>query len=187
MKQDDMARLLPAVFQLTLTQPNNPLPDLLAVMEGLHAPTEAVLANLASYFDPYQTPDRFVPFLASWVDLDWLLASGERLGEQFPAGLGRLRELIAAAAFLAKWRGTTLGLIRFLETVTGISGFAIDEEVLDQDNQPRPFHIRVRVPLTAAGHEALIRRIIESEKPAYVSYQLQVGERVINERFLIHN
>jgi hypothetical protein len=37
---------------------------------------------------------------------------------------------------------------------------------------PRPFFIVVRAPAEARRHQALIERIVEQEKPAYVTYQL---------------
>ncbi len=176
MKQDEIARLLPDIFRRTL-RPGSPLNALLGVMEDLQAPSEEVLSQLGAFFDPYRTPDRFVTFLAGWVDLERLLIESpeERnltAAEPLPSGIGRLRELVAAAAYLSKWRGTSKGLLRFLETATGVPGFVIDEQVLDQQGQPRAFHIRVRAPQEMAVYRVLIERIIAIEKPAYVTYEL---------------
>ena len=95
---------------------------------------------------------------------------------RYPAGTGRLREVIAAAAYLSKWRGTAQGLLRFLETATGIDGFRIEEQVLDANGEHRPFHIRVRSPASAQAYRPLIERIVEMEKPAYVTYELQFDD-----------
>jgi hypothetical protein len=123
-----------------------------------------------------------VPLLARWLYLDRLLE--ERGGPGggpgtsatwdtlMTAGLGRLRELVAAAAYLAKWRGTAAGLRRFLEIATGESGFVIDERVPGVGGRPVPFHIRVVAPASTGPHRGLIARIIETEKPAYVTYEL---------------
>jgi hypothetical protein len=81
--------------------------------------------------------------------------------------------LIARAAYLSQWRGTRKGLIAFLETATGASGFELDERVNDAAGQPRAFHMRVRAPHALEVHRALIERIIESERPAYVTYELE--------------
>jgi hypothetical protein len=83
-----------------------------------------------------------------------------------------LRELIAAAAFLSQWRGTAKGLLRFLETATGVEGFEIEEHARDANGQPQPFHILVRAPAEAERYRGLVERIIEAEKPAYVTYEL---------------
>src|SRR5262245_33932718 len=135
MRSAEIARLLPWVFQRTL-QPGSPLDAILAAMEGLHAPSEASLAGIDRYFDPRRTPDNFVPFLARWVDLEGVLVRpAERYygaggsDEPLQSGVGRLRELVAAAVFLARWRGTSKGILRFLEVATGVPGFKVDEQV----------------------------------------------------------
>jgi phage tail-like protein len=167
MRQAEIAQLLPGIIQRTL-HPGNPLFAILAVMEALHAPSERVLERVDEFFDPYRAPDLFVPYLAGWVDLKWTLTESSDLA----SGTGRLRELVEHAAFLSQWRGTAKGLLRFLEIATGQAGFEVDEQVLDQAGRPRPFHIRVRAPNAAAPYRALIERIIEVEKPAYVTYEL---------------
>ena len=179
MKQAEIATLLPGVFQRAI-RPGTPLAALLAVMEAQHAPVEALLVELDGYFDPYRAPDLFVTLLAGWVDLDRLFAAPpEALDEAnirhlYAPGLGRLRELVAAAAYLSRWRGTAHGLVRFLETAVGVTGFAVEEHVPGEDGRPRPFHIRVHVPAGAARFRPLITRIVELEKPAYVTYELAV-------------
>src|SRR5262245_14004701 len=125
MKRVEIERLLPGIFQRTIsydpeTLKGNPLYAFLEVMEGLQAQDEGVVANLAQYFNPYLSPLNFVPYLASWVDLAPILkpTSASELLSDLPIGIGRLRELILAAAFLSEWRGTAKGLICFLETAT---------------------------------------------------------------------
>lgn len=180
MKRKEVERLLPGVFQRTVV-PGAPLLGVLEVMEALHEPSEAVLANLDATFDPLRTQDEFVPFLARWVYLERLFEQSSGIGRTSPTrtdspistGLGRLRELIAAAAYLSKWRGTSRGLLLFLETATGLTGFVIEENVRGPDHLPRPFHLRIGVPGAAKPHSALIERIVEQEKPAYVTYELE--------------
>ena len=176
MKRTLIEQLLPEVFQRTL-RPGSALLVILEVMEALHAPSEEVLEELAEYFSPYHTPDHFVPHLAGWVDLGRYLGSPEEGADStsppcFPSGLGRLRELIAAAAFLSQWRGTAKGLLRFLETATGVEGFEIEEHVTGANGQPQPFHVLIRAPAEAERYRGLVERIIEAEKPAYVTYEL---------------
>ena len=180
MKRTEIEQMLPGIFQRTI-QEGTPLFALLEVMEALQAPDEAVLDQLDAFFDPYRAPDAFVPFLTNWVDLGRLLLEipeefKEIAPPPFPGGIGRLRELVAAATFLAQWRGTAKGLLRFLETATGTQGFVIEEQVLGPDGQRKPFHLRVRVPQQAAPYRVMIEHIIESEKPAYVTYELLMME-----------
>jgi phage tail-like protein len=161
MQSPEIQRLLPGVFQRTV-MPKSPLAALLEAMEALHAPSEAVLGNLEAHFDPRRAPDRFVPFLASWVGMDLPVTTG----------LGRLRELVAAAVEISRWRGTARGLLLFLTTATGRTDFEVDESVPGADGRPRPFHVRVRAPAEVTAHRLLLERIIEREKPAYVTYEL---------------
>ncbi len=181
MKHNEIEHLLPVVFRRTLRS-QNPLSGLLDVMSALHQPSEDVLAQVDTTFSPFRTPDRFVPFLASWVDLDRFFAEGPARAREsswprrpISTGLGRLRELIAAAAHLSQWRGTPTGLRRFLETATGTTGFELNEQVAGADGSQRPYHFQVRAPQSLVRHQALIERIIEQEKPAYVTYELQFG------------
>lgn len=168
--------MLPAVVHRTL-RPESPLAALLDVMEDLHAPSEAVLATLDERFDPRRAPDRFVPLLARWVDLDHLFEEGVG-GDGLPAALelGHLRELVASATDLSRWRGTARGLVLFLETATGQRGFAIDEQIAGADGEIRPFHLSVTAPASSRTRRALLEKIIEREKPAYVTYELRFDD-----------
>jgi phage tail-like protein len=177
MKRDEIARLLPAIFQRTLSE-GNALTALLEVMEASQAPSEAVLENLDAIFDPRRTTDEFVPFLAYWTDLTALFDESVNAEDQFDfskatiaSGVGRLRELVAGAAFLSQWRGTQKGLLLFLQTATGLQDFQLQENI-DLKGNPKPFHVSVRVPKQGAAFKSLIQRIVESEKPAYVTYEL---------------
>ena len=179
MKHSEIATLLPEIYQRAVAD-GSPLYAVLEVMESLHRPSEEILENLETWFDPYQTPDRFVTFLAHWVDLDRFFPEMGDAGQASGAhpapvssGLGRLRELIFAAAFLSQWRGTSLGLKRFLETATGVRGFELDEQVKGADGVVRPYHLCVRVPHAAEPYIGLVRRIVEQEKPAYVTHDIE--------------
>jgi hypothetical protein len=102
------------------------------------------------------------------VDLGPLLDELAQEGDaEFPSGNGRLRELVAAAAELSKWRGTRRGLMTYLEVATGLRGFDIQERP-----DGRPFHLRVVVPAGGDVHRALIERIVEQEKPIYTTHEV---------------
>lgn len=159
MRSGQIAHLLPAVMRRTL-EFSSPLGAILGVMEAMHAPSEAALRAFQDVVNPYAAPERFVPFLASWVGLEPVL---DERGE-ISSGTARLRELVAASNVLAKWRGTARGLVLFLEIATGLRGFTIDE--------PRPFHFVLALPPGAGAHRALVERIVKSEKPAYVTAEI---------------
>lgn len=165
MRADRIALLLPEVYRRSLV-PGTPLATLLEVMAELHAPVERILSGLPEYFDPQHTPDRFVPFLARWVDLArWL----DEDSGAFDTGTGRLRQVIAASAQLSRMRGTSAGLAAALECAIGVSGVRIDEEAQDASGRTRPFHVVVTLPQAAAAYEDLVRRIVRQEKPAHVT------------------
>ena len=177
MKSAEIAGLLPEVFRASV-EPRSVLALLLDVMAGLHAPSERVLDQIDACLDPRRTEDRFVPMLARWLDLGRLFVRSAtdpavQVGDEaISTGTGHLRELVARAAYLSQWRGTRSGMIAFLETATGRVGFDIDERVAADHGEPRPFHMLVTVPPGLLPHRALIERIVESEKPAYVTYDI---------------
>ena len=174
MKSADIDRLLPGVFQHTLEDDRGPLRALLNAMETLHAPVEELLTGVDAVFDAYRTPDAFLAYLAGWLDLDYLLIQGpsEQAGYVLPSGAVNLRELIRAGSDLMRRRGTRGGLLSFLQTATGTTGFSIEEEVLDEDGALRSFHIRVNIPAEAEQYRQLIEVIVRAERPAHVTYEL---------------
>lgn len=165
MKQKDIKRILPGIFQQTVKD-GSPISSFLNVMEYLHADPEKILDNLDSIFDPLRTKDEFVSFLAYWVDLDWIIKTGN--SEQ-SIKISNLRQLISHAWYLSKWRGTAKGLLMFLEIATGIKGFEINEQVKNSSQEIIPFHIRIMIPKEAEIMLHTIEKIIEREKPAYVT------------------
>ena len=182
MNRAEIARLLPEVFRRTL-HAGSPADAFLGAMEQMHAPAEAALERLEETFNPYRAPDRFLYMLASWVDITRFMREAppsvpEGVEDQdlLSTGNGRLREAIAAAIELSQWRGTARGLQRFLELVTGIPGYSIIEHVPSAGNGARPFHIRVVAPPQASAHESLFRRVVDQEKPAYVTFDLVFEE-----------
>lgn len=156
MRHEDIARLLPAVYQ-SAARPGSVLVALLDVMEGMHAPTERRLAAVDELFAAYRAPEAFLPFLLRCVAMD-------HVGRSLPTG--RQRDLVARAGDLARRRGTAGGLCALLETVTGVPGFAVEEPA------DRPFHAVVRVPDAARDQLPLIRLVVQQEKPAAVTVSI---------------
>ncbi|MFD4208082.1 phage tail protein [Micromonospora tulbaghiae] len=168
MRRAAIERLLPAAYQRA-AGPGSVLGALLDVMEALHAPDEAVLADVDALFGPYRTPGGFVAYLTRWVAMDHVVAA-PRADAPLPLPVGRLRDLVAHGALLARWRGTPYGMRTALELATGVTGFVLDEP------PERPFHLVVRVPPAAADRLALVTRIVEAEKPAAVTVEVVAGD-----------
>lgn len=182
MKRSEIEKFLPGIVQTTLPpgESENLLTMFLGLMELLHEPSEAIMEQLDIYFDPYRTP--FPIYLSSWLSLETLWIDRpqdfvDRPFPEFPTGEGRLRELIAGVIDISKWRGTRRGMLLYLETATGIRGYDIDETVTGPDGRVIPFHIKVTMPPRAIAYRALVERIVVSEKPAYVTYELHPKPR----------
>lgn len=173
MKTENIARLLPEMFQATVGT-SGPLDAYLAAQEQLHEPCESAISQFPEHLNPRTAAPAFVYMLAYWTDLDYLL-DGSLQAPHFAAGVGRLRELIASAARNGRERGTERALIRFLETATGGTGFKIDVDPEDR------FHFRISAPEQTRAFASLVTRIIEAEKPAFATYELRFAEPVITD------
>lgn len=171
MQAEAIVRMLPWMFQVEFDDPRqhgrSPLGALLGAMETMHAPVEKVLGSVDISFAPYLAPDPFVAYLTLWVDLAWMVLPGvDGVSVPVPGGTGRLRDLLAAASELSANRGTAKGLARFLELATGSHPVVVDA---DPD---RLFGVRVTMPADSQPSDPLIRRIIDTQKPAHVTYDL---------------
>lgn len=164
MRADRVALLLPEVIRRG-AGPGTPLSALLDVMESMHEPAEAALIGLPAMLDPQATRDDVVPFLATWVGLDDVIPDGA----EFEAGSGRLRQLVATSAARARRRGTLDGLRETLVIATGRDDLTVDDTVTGPDGGMLPFHVDVVVPADAVGLLDLVRRLVEREKPAFVT------------------
>ncbi len=175
MQTTDLLRLLPDIIRRT-AQPGTPLDALLQTMAMLPVRDETILGQLDGYFDAYRTPDRFVPFLAAWVDLGWLPVRDPATGGVHGAvEVHRLRDLIGVAPRLAQLRGTAAGLALFLGTATGVEGIRVLDSGSSGAAVQRPFHLRVEVPAAAAQQRALIELIVRTEKPAHATCEVVQG------------
>lgn len=179
MQATRIRKLLPENLRADLP-PGNPRDAILALMEAAHAPAEQALAELDARFDPRRAPDAFVVLLAGWMALnpylnvrDW--QQGGRRG-RIAIDVGRLRELTAHAAELARLRGTPAAMLRFLELATGVGGFALDSEPTGADGRTQPFHARVTAPAEARSQEQLVELIVQREKPAFATVELRWAE-----------
>lgn len=167
MRREHIERLLPAGFQRAAV-PGSVLTALLAVMQRLHEPSEALLERVEDLAAPYRAPDALLPYLTAWVAWDHVGVAPDGTAA-LPAG--RMRDLVAGAAALAAARGTADGLCHLLATVCGVAGFRIDEP------PERAFHFVVRVPPAAERHLDLIRRVVAAEKPAATTCEVVLDQR----------
>ncbi len=131
----------------------------LLIFESILAPIEQTVDHTPLILDPRTLPADLLPWVASWLDLT--------LNENWPES--RRRDLIRAASELYRWRGTRQGLSRYLEIYVGVT-----PELEDEVDTPHTFRVTLRVPAEQQVDEALVRAIIEAEKPAHTAYELQI-------------
>ncbi len=182
MKRADIVGLLPDIYQISW-QPDdgNALDGLLHVMEDLHAPVEETLAQLERYLNAYDSPDRFLTFLAGWFYLRGIALMQQRIyGETsgWAVEQGLLRHLIAEAMSLIRWRGTCCGLIRLVSVATGLNGYSLCEAVPTGDGGVQPFFIQLFIPEDARRpeHRAMIQYIIRTQKPAHLRCEIVAND-----------
>jgi phage tail-like protein len=163
----------------------------LMLFESFWKPIETQIDGVYNYFDPRLTPAHFLPWLASWLDIE--------LEEHW--SLEQQRRLLRWAIALHRSRGTRWGLLKYLELYTGqtaeiveqrAENFILGEQArlgpgiaLGQGNVPHTFTVTLRLPPVKAGsakeqkrleevrHRA-IEAIIDRQKPAHTVYTLHL-------------
>ncbi|MBD1847228.1 phage tail protein [Cyanobacteria bacterium FACHB-63] len=158
------------------------------IFEQGFEPIVQSLDAMWAHLDPLTAPEALLPFLAHWVG--WKIEPG--------ISVDRQRRLIRQAVELYRWRGTRRGLRLYLHWYTGLP---IDEHLPDEFEKHisitepfggafivgdttlaetavlgggQPYHFCVRLRADQSLDEALIRRIIEQEKPAFCTYDLAI-------------
>ncbi|HBQ99267.1 MULTISPECIES: phage tail protein [unclassified Roseofilum] len=162
----------------------------LKIIEETFNPDVQMMASLFAYLDPLTAPQSMLPFLAHWVGWEW----------QSYLSLDQQRSLIRHALEIYRWRGTRRGLRLYLHLATGLplddrvereedkhiailetfsQGLVLDHSILGQDallGGGQPFHFRVHLQPDTPGSvdEALVRQVIDQQKPAFCTYELQI-------------
>lgn len=124
---------------------------------------EDYIDHLHDYFDPAQTPEEFLPWLARWVA--W------NLREDWHADLQR--QFISNIVPLYRQRGTKSGLRKLLEIYTGerVKIYEFDEPL---------YYFQVEMtlsdpsPSSLQQTEEIARKVLDQEKPAHTFYNLKV-------------
>lgn len=130
---------------------------------------EEILDNIHLYFNPQDTPEEFLPWLAGWVSLslrdDWAVEVKKGFIQQ--------------SVRLYRLRGTKQGLIEILQIYLENSGFGKSVEVFDEfDNFPNYFQVQLtlkdRDPDKYWRQAKIAKAIIDLEKPAHTFYTLKI-------------
>jgi phage tail-like protein len=161
----------------------------LSIFECGFEPTVQTLDTLWAHLDPLTAPTALLPFLAHWVG--WNIDTRWDIDQQ--------RRLIRNAITLYRWHGTRWGLRFYLHLYTRLpldddldeqdkhiqiiedfkQGFVLGKTNLGNDSMlggGRPYHfiVKLRQDNFPAIDESLVRQVIESQKPAFSTYDLQI-------------
>lgn len=177
-------QFLPQIYQVETATGHGFLREFLWIFQHQLESISGKLDGGHRYYDPRETPDDFLPWLASWVamalDVDW------------PAV--KKRKMIRAAAEMYKYRGTRRALKEMLAIFIGrtpsieenawpYEGFRVgvsstvaeDTIILPAINLDHCFMVHVPIAPEDITEEMVVKvhNIIKMEKPAHSMYFLQ--------------
>jgi phage tail-like protein len=182
--RESFVKWLPSIYQRADINGRNFYRDFLWIVQHLFGSVEETLDVIHQYFDPYEAPEHFLPWLASW--------SAMVLEEDWP--LEKKRRLIRKAIELYRIRGTVKGIKLFISLFTGhepdikenqwpfrgwrigaTSEIGTDSVVLPPVNLAHTFIVEMPVSYKDVSPESVIRihEIIQMEKPANTQYYLR--------------
>lgn len=131
----------------------------LLIMESIMSPIVWMVDNFDLYLTPDTAPQEWLAWMSGWFDTLLL--------PELP--LDRQRELVRQIGWLFLRRGTRAGLQRLLELYCGTSIEIIESGIC---------HFTVRVSASqstlALPSEAIIRRLVDSQRPAFSAYTLEM-------------
>ena len=133
---------------------------------------EETIAAVAALFDPFSTPPDFLPWLAGWAALSLRADLSEQTQRSFISKIIRLY----------RRRGTKNNLIELLQIFTGVAP-TVDEDARPATSvaQSGAHFFRVSILLASPTPDevnrqrAIARSLIDSEKPAYTYYELDMN------------
>ena len=182
--RESYIKWLPAIYQRSDATGRNYVRDLLWVIQHLFGSIETMLDTIHLYFDSYETPEHFLPWLAAW--------SAMLLEPDWP--VSKKRRLIKKAMELYRLRGTVRGLKLFISLFTGFephlaenewpfNGFrigvsstvGIDTVILPPVDKAHSFVVVMPHKFKDVTSQSIIRlhEIIEMEKPSHSTYMLK--------------
>jgi len=139
----------------------------LLIFESILDPIERQVADIYHYFDANHAPPEMLKWLGSWLGL----VMDDRWPEE------RRRELVASAAPLYAWRGTKRGLSALLRLYTGVEPEIVEPTLSQVSRDLRlayTFTVRLTGPADSLIDEVVLRRIVETEKPAFAAAAIEL-------------
>lgn len=124
-------------------------------------------------FDPTVAPDRMVREMGRWVGVDWVDSS---LPDEVQ------RRIVLEYSKLLPWRGTARGLQALLRLISGTDGVRVEDSggIYPEGESPRTApHVHLEMDDAGWAHPDDIVRIVRSELPATVTFDLVVAGRQV--------
>lgn len=175
---------LPAIYRRHDVDGSNFIRDFLWIFQDIFHSIESKIDRMSTYFDVFESPEEFLPWLASWVAfaLDGEWEEAER------------RLFLKKAVELYRIRGTVRGLTTMLKMYTGVeaviienawplegfqigvaSTIGIDSAILPPIDRAHCFIVEVPLDVDVLEDDEIIKihQIINQERPAHTTYYLR--------------
>ncbi|GMU40221.1 MAG: tail protein [Chloroflexota bacterium] len=143
-----------------------------SIFESMGDEVRSQIDALEYYADVDSAPPGFVRWLGSWIGLD----VESTLPEE------RQRAIVRVAGQQFGSRGTASGLTALLEAVTGAEVRVVDGGGVWRTGEapPNPGRILVRLSDTGGLDERHLLRLIQSELPIGITFELRVADRTVS-------
>lgn len=174
-------KYLPAVYQIEDQRTGDFLKRYLWIFKEIFDSIGYKLDKLEDFFNPMTSPLDFLNWIATWFAVDVNFSMSEE----------KIRYLIKEIVLLYQWRGTALGLKKFLEIITGYEPEILENEkpiteyivmenklvarvIMDDLVTRNYFTVHFPVPVSTFDLDMIkkINEVIKSEKPAHTKYYI---------------
>ena len=128
--------------------------------------------NIEHVVDVSVAPDHMVRYMGSWI-------AAQDVDESLPDVLQR--RIVRTTGRILPWRGTAYALEQLLELITDRPAIVEDSGgVYAEGEAPtNPNHVRIVVESTGWATEEDLLEFVQAQLPAFVSFELVVGDRRI--------
>lgn len=155
----------------TIPADSEPCPGVVTAHTPNPPSLERIISLAHTYFDPYRTPDEFLPWLAGWVALS--------LQDNWPTATKR--RFIDEIAPLYRQRGTQTAMTQILQIYLESAGFKdVADKIKITEFADYPNFFQVSLTLTSPDpnlywqQACIAKNIIDQEKPAHTYYALKI-------------
>lgn len=158
---------LPAVMR-SAAREASPMRAIAEAAASMLAPVDDLLGSRERIIDPLLCDARWLPMLAHWLRLPWMLSErGDLVVRE-----GVARAVLQSGYWLAQRRGTATAIERLLAVAT-------EDESVRVTMAPAPaFHAVISLGVVAAEAMDLVTAILQHELPAHLTYEFREPDPV---------